>query len=434
MLKLSKKSRAHLNSIKNGQTAKSFTVNPFFAKQRLRNNFTNRRLEMKMRKSFFITLLLTLMLLLGACQPQAATSPVAPSSGSDAGSASADASPAATESAQAQDSSALFAKISELAGKVDLKQAAQAAFAPASADMQLQVNGQIQTGEDGRVRLDLSSGTIIRVAPSSLFTLIANEEAEDGLFTKIQLELGKVFIILNGGSAQVETPSGVAAVQGSYLKIEFDPDTGELTLTCLEGNCSVTTPTGETKNFTDGQKMVVHQDPQTGKWIITEGEMSPEDFQEWLDYNPEAKTLVNQVLGDGGASGGGSGGDGGGGTCFSLVTPKQGDALPFQGKVHFEWGEQSGAAKYVIKFTNANGNVIVFETADTNFDPYIEGFLPEAGEASWSVAALNTTGGEICSTTPVTFTKPDSDWNRNTGDGGDRDPSNPTCTNPYGCY
>ncbi len=67
--------------------------------------------------------------------------------------------------------SPLSAALSELSGKVDVKEAADETFVPASADTVLQVNGQVQTGEDGRARLDLSSGTIIRVTPASIFTL-----------------------------------------------------------------------------------------------------------------------------------------------------------------------------------------------------------------------------------------------------------------------
>jgi hypothetical protein len=156
----------------------------------------------------------------------------------------------------------------------------------------VQVNGQVQTGDDGRVRLDLSSGTIIRAAPSTLFTLIANDEMEGGLATRIKMEIGKIFIILNGGSADVETPSGVASVRGSYMKVEVDPETLDIYVTCLEGDCSATNPAG-TVNFTDGQKVVLfHRDPVTGNWTAPNVEpMTPEEFQEWLDNNPEARDL-----------------------------------------------------------------------------------------------------------------------------------------------
>jgi hypothetical protein len=137
--------------------------------------------------------------------------------------------------------SALSAILSEIRGKVEIKQAGQDVFAPANADSFLNENGQVQTGDDGRVRLDLSTGTIIRVAPASLFTLILNEPAEESLKTSLELLLGKIFIILNGGSMEVQTPSGTAAVRGSYMSVEYNPPSGGTRITCLEGNCSLAT-------------------------------------------------------------------------------------------------------------------------------------------------------------------------------------------------
>ena len=101
---------------------------------------------MKINKSF-LALLMTLILLLGACQPQAVKSPDALPTDATVASPEATNLPAATEASQSQNST-LFAKISELAGKVEIKQAAQSSFAPASADAQLEVNGQVQTGAD----------------------------------------------------------------------------------------------------------------------------------------------------------------------------------------------------------------------------------------------------------------------------------------------
>lgn len=163
---------------------------------------------------------------------------------------------AALVGCQTESVSPLSASLSELSGKVDIKQANQDSFSPAAENARLEVNGQVQTGDDGRVRLDLSSGTIIRVAPSSLFTLTANEQSANGLMTKIKLDLGKIFIILNGGQADVETPSGVASVRGSYMKVEVDPITKDIYITCLEGNCSASNPTGSV-NFTNGQKVIL---------------------------------------------------------------------------------------------------------------------------------------------------------------------------------
>jgi hypothetical protein len=322
----------------------------------------------------------------------------------------------------------LSAALSELSGTVNTKQAGQEDFIPASADTILDVNGQVQTGDDGRVRLDLSSGTIIRVGPSSFFTLTANNEVEGGLATKIKLEAGKIFIILNGGSADVETPSGVASVRGSYMKVEVDPETFDVYITCLEGDCSANNPAGAV-NFTEGQKVILfHRDPVTGNWRVPEVEdMTPEDFQEWLDNNPEARELFDQAMATMTAmaqptapteptstptpeptptlqEAGSTSGDASA-ACFNITQPGAGASLPQQGQVTFGWESQSGASRYVITFYDPNGTRITLGTTSTSATFYIE-VLPAGGLYEWSVTAFGADGNEICTNGGSTFSKP----------------------------
>ncbi len=355
-------------------------------------------------KRAFLLFAFTIGLALGACQPKAAETlaPQPPANAPQNEEPPAVQSPPTAAPPAPTDDPALFATLSELAGQVGIKQAGASAFAPAQTGAKLQPNGQVQTGADGKARLDLSSGTIIRVAPSSLFTLVSNEHTEAGLWTKITMELGKVFVILNGGKTEVQTPAGVAAVQGSYLYVEFGEDGETLILTCLEGNCSFTAPDGKSVSFTDGQKVVVRKDPATGEWIIEQQPMNENDYNNWLENNPEAQELVERGLKTAG------GGGGGGESCMVILQPPTGAQLPFQGRINFEWSPQPGAAKYLVKFINPNGAVIAFETSNPNLSQYIEGFLPQEGEMTWWVTALDENGGEICSTQPSSFVKPDS--------------------------
>ena len=323
--------------------------------------------------------------------------------------------------------SPLAASLSELSGLVEMKQAGEDAFAPAAVDSVLGANGQIQTGDDGRVRLDLSSGTIIRVAPSSFFTLTSNDETEGGLLTNIKLEVGKIFIILSGGQANVETPSGVASVRGSYMKVEVDPETQDIYVTCLEGNCSASNPAGEV-NFTNGEKVILfHRDPVTGNWTAPNVEpMTPEEFQEWLDENPEAKELFDQAMAtltamaatteapteeptevptevetalpNAGASN----------ACSQPQEPIDGSALGKIGQVQFTWSEQPNAQYYVITFTNADGSTSRITTDTNSAEFYIE-VLPTGGTYNWFVTAYGSDGAEICSSTSVAFSKPQAD-------------------------
>ena len=329
-------------------------------------------------------------------------------------------------------SSPLSASLSELKGLVEMKQAGQDAFVPASPETTLEANGQIQTGDDGRVRLDLSSGTIIRVSPSSFFTLTSNEEVEGGLLTKIKLEAGKIFIVLNGGQTDVETPSGVASVRGSYLKVEIDPVTKDIYLTCLEGTCSASNPNGEQIIFTNGQKVTLFHQESDGSWKSPLlGDMDMEDFEEWLQNSNDSETKkyydegvaklleattqapteeptetptevppteVESVGGQGGASN----------ACSQLQEPSDGSALGKIGQVKFAWSEQSDAQTYIITFVKADGSTAKIETSSNSAEFYIE-VLPAGGNYQWYVTAFGADGNAICTSNSSNFSKPQAD-------------------------
>jgi len=329
-------------------------------------------------------------------------------------------------------SSPLSASLSELKGLVEMKQAGQEAFAPASPESTLEANGQIQTGDDGRVRLDLSSGTIIRVSPSSFFTLTSNDEVEGGLLTKIKLETGKIFIILNGGQTDVETPSGVASVRGSYLKVEVDPITKDIYLTCLEGTCSATNPNGEQIIFTNGQKVTLFHQESDGSWKSPLlGDMNMEDFEEWLQNSNDSETKkyydegvaklleattqapteeptetptevppteVDSVNEQGNSSN----------ACSQLQEPSDGSSLSKIGQVKFSWSEQPDAQTYIITFVKEDGSTARIETNSTSAEFYIE-VLPAGGNYQWFVTAYGADGNAICTSASSNFTKPQAD-------------------------
>ncbi|MFN8400959.1 MAG: FecR family protein [Anaerolineales bacterium] len=327
--------------------------------------------------------------------------------------------------------SPLSAGLSELTGLVEMKQAGQDAFAPAVTDAVLKVNGQIQTGDDGRVRLDLSSGTIIRVAPSSFFTLTSNDEVEGGLWTKIKLEAGKIFIVLNGGQTDVETPSGVASVRGSYLKVEVDPVTKDIHITCLEGTCSATNPNGEQIIFTNGQSVILFHQESDGSWKSPLlGDMTMEDFEEWLQNSNDRETKkyydegvaklleatevpteaptetatevppteVTSVNGQGETSN----------ACSQLQEPTDGRALNNAGKVNFAWSEQPNAQTYIITFIKEDGSTARIETSSNSAEFYIE-VLPAGGNYQWFITAYGADGKEICKSNSANFSKPQAE-------------------------
>ncbi len=339
----------------------------------------------------------TCLLLVTACQGQPSPSSTAPSTTSSTSSAS----------GASAGASAVTASLSELQGQVGIKQPGATDFSPASSGLNLQVGGQIQTGDDGHVRLDLSTGTILRISPSSLFTLVSNQPVSGGLATQLELTLGRLFIILKGGTADVTTPSGVASVRGSYLGIEVDPNTGDVYAMCIEGHCGASNDAGSV-DFSGGQKtLLFHKDPKTGLYTVPNvGTMTPEDFQIWLNENPEIQDIVNLALTAMAPTPVGTEppSTGGGGSCVTITNPPNGTSLPQTGRENFSWDPKDGASKYILTINYPNGAMAIFETSDTNITRYMES-MPPGGSYSWNIAALDANGHTICTTDPQTFTK-----------------------------
>ena len=182
---------------------------------------------------------------------------------------------------------ALTARLSEISGDVRKRQPGEDEFSEAENGLILQVQGQLRTVDKSRVRLDLSTGSIIRLGESTIFKLEGlDEETEDPL-TRLQLEAGKLWVILKGGQIEIETPSGLAAVRGSYMSVQVDPQSGEVTITCLEGNCALENEAGNVE-LVAGQAAVISNINVPPKVEL----MTEEDVEEWLFFNPEATIVI----------------------------------------------------------------------------------------------------------------------------------------------
>ena len=166
-------------------------------------------------------------------------------------------------------------------------------LAPAQVGFQLNVGGQVKTGVDSKARLDFVDGSILRMGESSFFTITEVSQTSEGLLTRIQVEIGKFWISLTGGSLEIETPVGSASVRGSWAVFEYDPgdpndpNDDVLTFNCLEGEC---------KLVVDGETIVLSN---FGQIVLRNGRQQRElgclDEEVVIDFrsnNPESNALA----------------------------------------------------------------------------------------------------------------------------------------------
>ncbi|MBI3167347.1 MAG: FecR domain-containing protein [Chloroflexi bacterium] len=184
------------------------------------------------------------------------------------------------------------AVVSDFENEVTVKATSDSEFIPAEKGFVLQQGGSLQTGDSSRARLDLMpEGTIIRVAPNSAFTLPEITETDGAPKTSIQLFFGKIFVLLNGGSLDVQTPSGVASVRGSLLSVSYDPETGRVQAACLEGHCTLENENGEEVELEEGESAYVDEE---GNVEELDG-IDQDEVQDWLDEAPELDGFLEEV-------------------------------------------------------------------------------------------------------------------------------------------
>ncbi|MGQ0601696.1 MAG: FecR family protein [Anaerolineales bacterium] len=199
------------------------------------------------------------------------------------------------------------ATLSELANDVLARISLAADLAAAREGDAVDAGGLVRTGAESKVRLTFTEGTIVRLGAHSEFTVTELRAEADDPFTRIQLVAGQLWVILMGGSLEVETPAGVASVRGSYLGVNYDPQTQTIVVTCLEGECGLSNDAGEVA-LTDGQTSQAEE----GEPPTPPEPLAAEQIEEWTEANPEAEAIVEEVYPEGTPtpdSNGGSGDD-----------------------------------------------------------------------------------------------------------------------------
>jgi hypothetical protein len=193
-------------------------------------------------------------------------------------------------------SEARSAILSELQNSVDARQEAAGSWQSALEGQQLEAGGGAKTGEESRVRIDITDGTLVRIAANTVFELSEFSPEVTDPFTILLLEAGRVFVQLTrapgGGTFVIETPVGSATVRGSLMSVAYDPVTGRMTITCLEGQCRLSGGAGGAVDLRAGEQSAIAgagQNPAPGQ------PMDDAQLAEWAREFPEAATALALV-------------------------------------------------------------------------------------------------------------------------------------------
>lgn len=159
----------------------------------------------------------------------------------------------------------------------------------------LGVGNELLTDANGRARVLFSEGTVLRLAPNTQITVTDHRQAaSQNWLTRLNLWVGQLWLLTQGDQAQVETPLGVASVQGSLLSVIYLPGDANsstddiLIALCLEGQCSLSNDLGEVL-LTNGQKAIVRGG---GQPVLGPDCMTLEEVNDWLANNPEIESAL----------------------------------------------------------------------------------------------------------------------------------------------
>jgi FecR-like protein len=221
-----------------------------------------------------------------ACQPALTSAPTSPPPPTSTPRASTHVSPSPVP--PTDNTPPRTAALSELQNEVFACSVADAQWETAAVGQFVQTGGRVRTGEEARARLDISDGTIIRMAATSEFELRELSPGATDPMTRLKLTAGKLWAAVTealGGGFEIETPAGLAIVRGSYISVEYFDATGQMSVTCLEGQCRLTGTSGKFTDLTDGQQAEIAgagQDPSPAQ------PMDAAQYADWAQNFPGA--------------------------------------------------------------------------------------------------------------------------------------------------
>jgi hypothetical protein len=208
-----------------------------------------------------------------------------------------------TDSSSSTDSSQSAAQtsvqITDVQGGVQVRTSPTAALTPAVLGQTLPIGTSLQTDASGQATLQFPDGSLIRIASNTNFQVTGIGDGASNPNTAIKLDVGTLFIFVQAALGQkvfdVQTPAGVASVRGSYMRVDYYPESDTVILTCLETQATcvlVDAQDGITLIMTNGKRGIIIFGQPFGQVEA----MTREDLEAFLTAIPRAIEVVPAVF------------------------------------------------------------------------------------------------------------------------------------------
>ncbi len=185
------------------------------------------------------------------------------------------------------------AGISELQHTVEARPLADAPWEAAYEGEQIEPGGGVRTGDEARARVDISDGAIIRLAAKTEFELTALSPQPTDPVTRLALAAGKLWAqvapVLAAGTFEIETPTGSATVRGSLISVDYHPENGHMIVSCLEGECRLTSQSGNAVDLQAGEQSEI---PGFGQDPTPPQAIDAAQVADWANEFPEAQPMA----------------------------------------------------------------------------------------------------------------------------------------------
>lgn len=156
----------------------------------------------------------------------------------------------------------------------------------------LQPGAQLQTGSSSQAKLDYSTtSTLVRFGPQTLATLRERGNRDGSVLDHLTLANGKIWISLNWGLFEVETPVGVVTITGSFAVVDYRPgstatfEDDVLVVDCIEGHCTLS------RGGTSAELKSLERFELTQASLVR-SPLNDADVSAFVQMNPESTRVV----------------------------------------------------------------------------------------------------------------------------------------------